>query len=191
MAAHQPHRTTPILLLPLAVGALILGSGQATHASRCRQGSALNGTLTPVDLSLDTVACVQRGAWTQAGLLFGVAKAYALTDAVRLEMMGQGTAQGWPGPMLPALIIRDRLHQAQVRRLQTEIRALADNPNRHRQLCSLLGRMGPPTYAPHYRVNGNWQVEAPALGADPKGRAATWRAWEQVLTRQVACSATG
>ena len=188
MSHHLPLRGTRFLLVPVAVSALILGTCQAAVAARCRMGADLSSTLTPVELSLDTVACVQRGAWTQASLLFGVAKTYAITDAVRLEAMGKGGAQGWPGPMLPALIIRDRLDQAQVRRLQEEIRGLANNPTRHRQLCSLLRRVGPPTYSPHFRVDERGRVSAPPQGTDPKSVATTKAAWERVLRKQVECS---
>lgn len=153
MAQHLPHRAKPILLVPVAISTLILAACQGARAAPCRGDTELSTALTPVQLSMDSAACVQRGDWSRASLLFGLAKTYALTDAVRQEAMGEGAAQGWPGPMLPALILRDRLDSAQVRRLQEEIRALAEDPARLRQLCSLLRRLGPPSYSPHYRVD--------------------------------------
>ena len=191
MAIRLPHRAPSILLVPVAISALILASCQGAKAARCRADADLSSTLTPVQLSLDTAACVQRGAWTRASLLFGLAKTYALTDAVRLEAMAGAAPQGWPGPMLPALILRDRLDPAQVRRLQEEIRALAENPARHRQLCSLLRRVGPPSYSPLYRVDDRWQVSAPPQGDAPKAKAVTKAAWERVLSKQVDCSPAG
>lgn len=90
-------------------------------------------------LSLDASQCARRGNWGEGSLLFGVAKAFSLYDAMREERTGGALRQGWPGPKLPALIIREGLDQAQVRRLQEEIRTMTHEPGRHRSSAACCG----------------------------------------------------
>ena len=188
---HQRH-LAPLMrlgtrLMLLAAGGLLLGACQGAATARCRSGAELRSDLTPVHLSLDASQCARRGNWGEGSLLFGVAKAFSLYDAMREERTGGALRQGWPGPKLPALIIREGLDQAQVRRLQEEIRTMTHEPGRHRQLCSLLRRLGPPTYPGDYRVNERWQVSFPPQPAKSQAAPPSTVTWEQVLTRQVEC----
>jgi hypothetical protein len=187
MPSRLLNGPTPVLLGVLVASALSLAACQGAASARCRSDTELGSDRTPVQLSLDTIQCVRRGNWIQASLHFGVAKTFSLFDAQREERMGQAARQGWPGPMLPALIIREQLDPGQVRRLQDEIRSLSENPVRHRQLCNLLRRLGPPTYPPDYRVDQRWEVSFPPQATSTKPSEAAKATWREILSRQVAC----
>ncbi|MEB3254815.1 MAG: hypothetical protein VKJ05_00360 [Synechococcaceae cyanobacterium] len=174
-------------------GAGLLSACAYNAADPCPNLSSVSASNTPVELSRQARSCLLRGDAATASLLFGVAKSFSEFDRLRDGRVASAEEQGWPGTMLPALIIRDGLEGSQVETLQAEIRALSEDPARHRRLCSLLRSVGPPTYPAVYGVDQNWRVVFPPPAerqATPAGFNAE-AAWQEIQRNVVECPEAG
>ena len=193
-SGHWPSAPAWLAAVTVA-GTGLLGACSGSAANSCPSLTAVHSTTTPVELARQARTCLLRGDARSASLLFGVAKSFSVYDSLRDGRVALAGAQGWPGTMLPALIIRDGLERSQVETLQAEIRALSEDPARHRELCALLRRVGPPTYPAVYGVDQNWRVVFPAPGEGPESATPAGfnadAAWQEVLRREVECPQAG
>ncbi len=159
------------------------GSLEPTRKTGCIPLERADNMLTPPDLYLAARDCVERDRYDEAAALFALANLYSRFDAERVSDRSAAQAKSVLVMDTFAALPKDKRV-----RLNEAIAGYAANPDRRRQLCQEVQRIGMPAYRPDYMILHGIQAFSPRPDAAPLKRDFDGPAfWKHLLPLYLHC----
>ena len=159
------------------------GSLRADHPLQCVPVSEITGKSSAADVTQGAVACLEAENYQGAAELVMVASAFAYFDTQRVSDPSAHVA-------LQA-IFADALSgqpQDRVEKMLAAIQRLSPDNSRHREICTSLLALGPPSYYPSYMIEHGMDA---FTGSDSEPLVADFdagKAWVDSLRTFIKCS---
>ena len=119
----------------------------ATNPLGCVDANTVTTQSTAADIASGVKACLEQGDYERLGPLLMVASAYARYDTLRVTDTTAHAAL--------TTLFADRFADASETQVQQVLQAVDEfqnDPDRHQEVCKLLGALGPPEYRPDYMI---------------------------------------
>lgn len=118
-----------------------------THKLSCIDLSDVKNTYTPPDVYTAIRACLAKGDYDRAAMLFPLAGAYAHFDAFRIT---DQTARD--GGQILIMQTFATMPPDQKQAFKQALTTVISDPKKHADFCSGVGKIGPPNYFPKYLI---------------------------------------